>query len=57
MVQTAITIIRTAIVRTETSSFCRIFQNYFSDIETVARLDGQGYRPDARVRDSIFYLN
>jgi hypothetical protein len=32
----------------------RKFHNYFSDKEKVARPDGQGSRPDARARESIF---
>jgi hypothetical protein len=35
---------------------CRIFQNWFSDTETVAHPDGQGYGPNARARDSDSYL-
>jgi hypothetical protein len=53
--------VRTAIILIRTETSCvrmalRKFQNYFSDKEKVARPDGQGSRPDARARDSVFDL-
>jgi hypothetical protein len=52
MVQKAVRIVQKAFGQP-----CRIFQNCFSDTETVAHPNGQGYCPDARARDSIFFSN